>query len=62
MAPRVQSKPIPAHAVTAWDDETDVLVVGYGIAGTSAALGAAEVCDDVMVIERAVAPRAPAAA
>ncbi|HLY33359.1 MAG TPA: FAD-dependent oxidoreductase, partial [Jatrophihabitantaceae bacterium] len=52
MAPRVQSKPISAASVTAWDDETDVLVVGFGIAGTSAALGAAEVCDDVLVIER----------
>jgi 3-oxo-5alpha-steroid 4-dehydrogenase len=38
--------------VQSWDIETDVLVVGFGIAGTSAALGAAQVSDDVVVIER----------
>ena len=56
MATRVQSKPIPASSVLSWDDETDVLVVGVGIAGASAALGAAEVCDDVLVIERGGGP------
>jgi 3-oxo-5alpha-steroid 4-dehydrogenase len=52
MAAHVQLRPVAASAVDSWDVETDVLVVGFGIAGTSAALGAAEVCDDVTVIER----------
>jgi 3-oxo-5alpha-steroid 4-dehydrogenase len=52
MAARVVSKPVAEASIDKWDRETDVLVVGFGIAGTSAALGAAEVSDDVLVIER----------
>ncbi|MDT4970479.1 MAG: 3-oxo-5alpha-steroid 4-dehydrogenase [Pseudonocardiales bacterium] len=52
MAARVVSRPVSASAISQWDIETDVLVVGFGIAGTSAALGAAEVSGDVVVIER----------
>ncbi|MDT4932741.1 MAG: 3-oxo-5alpha-steroid 4-dehydrogenase [Pseudonocardiales bacterium] len=52
MAARVVSRPVSASAISQWDIETDVLVVGFGIAGTSAALGAAEASDDVLVIER----------
>jgi 3-oxo-5alpha-steroid 4-dehydrogenase len=52
MAARVESRPVAVSSVQTWDIETDVLVVGFGIAGTSAALGAAQVNDDVVVIER----------
>lgn len=52
MARAVDSRPIRESAIAEWGVETDVLVVGFGIAGTSAALGAAEVTDDVVVIER----------
>ena len=52
MAARVMSRPVSQATIDKWDIETDVLVVGFGIAGTSAALGAAEVSDDVVVIER----------
>jgi 3-oxo-5alpha-steroid 4-dehydrogenase len=52
MAARVISKPVAATTIDTWDIETEVLVVGFGIAGTSAALGAAEVTDEVVVIER----------
>ena len=40
-------------ARTGWDDEADVVVVGYGCAGASAALGAREADVDVLVLERA---------
>jgi 3-oxo-5alpha-steroid 4-dehydrogenase len=52
MAARVNSRPVSAASIGSFDIETDVLVVGFGIAGTSAALGAAERSDDVVVIER----------
>jgi 3-oxo-5alpha-steroid 4-dehydrogenase len=42
--------------VTHWDDETDVLVVGYGCAGASAAWEAATAGADVLVLERASGP------
>jgi len=42
--------------VTQWDDETDVLVVGYGCAGASAAWEAATAGADVLVLERASGP------
>ncbi|HUR51179.1 MAG TPA: FAD-dependent oxidoreductase, partial [Mycobacteriales bacterium] len=45
--------PRPASQVAAWDDETDVLVVGYGCAGASAAWEAATAGADVLVLERA---------
>lgn len=48
--------PRPASEVTAWDDETDVLVVGYGCAGASAAWEAATAGSDVLVLERASGP------
>ena len=48
--------PRPASAVTQWDDETDVLVVGYGCAGASAAWEAATAGADVLVLERASGP------
>ena len=39
--------------VTAWTDEADVIVVGYGAAGASAAVDARRAGADVLVLERA---------
>ena len=44
---------IPAADVTEWSDETDVLVIGFGIAGGSAALEAARAGAKVILLERA---------
>lgn len=45
--------PILARDVSFWDDEADVLVVGYGCAGASASWEAAVAGADVLVLERA---------
>ena len=45
--------PRAASEVTAWDGETDVIVVGYGCAGASAAIGALESGASVTILERA---------
>ena len=47
--------PVAADTVGSWAHETDVVVVGLGCAGASAALGATEVGADVTVLERASA-------
>lgn len=50
------TSPIPPRAeseVTRWDGEADVVVVGYGCAGASAAIGALEGGSSVIVLERA---------
>jgi 3-oxo-5alpha-steroid 4-dehydrogenase len=52
MTTRVSTRPISVGDVGSWDDEADVVVVGYGHAGVSAALGALEVTPDVLVLER----------
>lgn len=44
--------PVPASSITAWDDEADVVVVGYGIAGAAAAVEASAGGADVLVVER----------
>lgn len=44
--------PIPASSVTAWDDEADVVIAGYGIAGAAAAVEAARAGADTLVLER----------
>jgi succinate dehydrogenase/fumarate reductase flavoprotein subunit len=41
--------------VTSWSDEVDVLVIGFGIAGGSAAVSAAEAGANVLLLERAAA-------
>lgn len=46
-------EPRPASEVTSWDEEADVVVVGYGCAGASAAIGALESGASVIVLERA---------
>lgn len=42
--------------VGAWDDAADVVVVGLGIAGTCAAIDAAEAGADVLALDRGTAP------
>ncbi|MBT8337618.1 MAG: FAD-binding protein [Gemmatimonadetes bacterium] len=44
---------IPADRVERWDDAADVVVVGCGSAGASAAIEAVEAGADVLVLERA---------
>ena len=48
-------RPVPAAGVTRWDEEADVVVVGLGCAGASAALEAAEAGASGLVLERASA-------
>lgn len=44
--------PLPASSIDAWHEECDVLVIGYGIAGASAALEAADRGLNVVLIDR----------
>jgi 3-oxo-5alpha-steroid 4-dehydrogenase len=44
--------PTPADTIAAWDHEADVVIAGYGIAGAAAAVEAAEMGADVLVVER----------
>ncbi|MCB0948433.1 MAG: FAD-binding protein [Mycobacterium sp.] len=46
---------VSADAVTTWSDETDVLVLGFGIAGGCAAVSAAAAGARVLVLEKAAA-------
>jgi 3-oxo-5alpha-steroid 4-dehydrogenase len=48
-----EQRRIDARDVPRWDVETDVLIVGYGCAGASAAIEAASAGSDVLVLERA---------
>ncbi|MBM9836416.1 FAD-dependent oxidoreductase [Rhodococcus hoagii] len=52
MSARVPVTPIDAAEITAYDHETDVLVIGYGCAGASAALEADAAGADVVLLER----------
>jgi succinate dehydrogenase/fumarate reductase flavoprotein subunit len=45
-------RPVPATEVEAWSDDVDVLVIGAGMAGTSAAIEAATAGARVLVIDR----------
>jgi 3-oxo-5alpha-steroid 4-dehydrogenase len=45
-------RPLPLSEVDSFDEQTDVLVVGYGCAGAAAALGAAESGAEVVVLEK----------
>src|SRR5690348_9883618 len=45
--------PRPASEISSWDGESDVVIVGYGCAGASAAIGAAESGASVTILERA---------
>jgi 3-oxo-5alpha-steroid 4-dehydrogenase len=53
MAPKIVARPITEAEIATWHFTADVVVVGYGIAGTSAALGATSVTASVLVLERA---------
>ncbi|ORB25002.1 FAD-dependent oxidoreductase [Mycolicibacterium parafortuitum] len=44
--------PVPVSSVPAWDDEADVVIAGYGIAGAAAAVEAARTGAEVLVLER----------
>jgi 3-oxo-5alpha-steroid 4-dehydrogenase len=44
--------PKPAAQIESWDDEADVVIAGYGIAGAAAAVEAASAGADVLVVER----------
>ncbi|MGF2952648.1 FAD-dependent oxidoreductase, partial [Mycobacterium sp. THU-M116] len=52
MTPDTDVTPVPAASITSWDDEADVVIVGYGIAGAAAAVEAARAGADVLVLER----------
>jgi 3-oxo-5alpha-steroid 4-dehydrogenase len=52
----VVPQPVSAADVDVWSDETDVLVIGFGIAGGCAAVEAAEAGARVIVLERAGVP------
>ncbi len=47
------SLPRPLEEVKAWDDEADVVIVGLGAAGASAAIEARKAGADVLILERA---------
>ena len=47
MTPDQDVKPIPAYAISSWDDEADVVIAGYGVAGAAAAVEAARSGADV---------------
>ena len=53
--------PCDLAEVTAWDDEADVVVVGFGAAGSAAAYTAAEAGARVIVTERTGGPGGAAA-
>src|SRR5687768_4950269 len=44
--------PLPISEVRTWDGEYDVVIVGFGLAGASAALEAAEQGLEVLLIDR----------
>jgi 3-oxo-5alpha-steroid 4-dehydrogenase len=52
MAPKTVARPISEADIATWTYEADVVVVGFGIAGTSAAIGARSVTSNVLVLER----------
>ncbi|MEV0974022.1 FAD-dependent oxidoreductase [Microtetraspora glauca] len=55
-SPVRQVQPVPAASVAGFDHECDVLVVGFGCAGASAAFEAATAGAEVLVLERAGGP------
>lgn len=44
--------PVPAAHIASWDDEADVVIAGFGVAGAAAAVEAARLGADVLVLER----------
>jgi len=51
-AGRQPAVPVRAADIRDWDDEADVVIVGYGIAGAAAAIGAAADGARVLLLER----------
>ncbi len=49
----MKTEVLDAGAITAYDEEVDVLVIGLGCAGASTALGAVEAGAETLIIERA---------
>ncbi len=45
-------KPVPASDVSAWDLDTDIVIIGFGAAGACAAIEAAEAGSKVALFER----------
>ncbi|MDG3012260.1 FAD-dependent oxidoreductase [Rhodococcus sp. D2-41] len=45
-------RPLPADQIAHWDHEADVVIAGFGVAGASAAVAAAQAGADVLVLER----------
>ena len=52
MTPDTDVRPVPAASITSWDDEADVVIAGYGVAGAAAAVEATRAGADVLVAER----------
>ena len=44
--------PVAASSIASWDDEADVVIAGYGVAGAAAAVEAARSGAEVLVLER----------
>jgi 3-oxo-5alpha-steroid 4-dehydrogenase len=45
-------RPVLAGSIDSWDDEADVVIAGYGVAGAAAAVEAARCGAEVLVLER----------
>ncbi len=56
MPERLSTRPRKAAEVLSWDLEADVAIVGFSMAGASAALGALDVTGDVLALERGGGP------
>jgi 3-oxo-5alpha-steroid 4-dehydrogenase len=52
MAREISTQPLQVADVSGWDEESDVVVVGFGHAGAAAGLGALEHTTDVLILER----------
>ncbi|MGB6207319.1 FAD-dependent oxidoreductase [Mycobacterium sp.] len=52
MTPDTDVTPVQAASITSWDDEADVVIAGYGVAGAAAAVEAVRSGADVLVLER----------
>ncbi|MFC7677246.1 FAD-dependent oxidoreductase [Mycolicibacterium sp. GCM10028919] len=52
MTAPVEVAPVDAATITTWDEEADVVIAGYGVAGAAAAVEAARAGAEVLVLER----------
>src|ERR1700753_4514406 len=52
MTPELDVTPLPPASVTSWDNQRDVIMAVYGVAGAAAAVEAARSGADVLVLER----------